>query len=70
MENQFVLTLEKVKNCIGFEPGSPEYISLSGMCDFWFVLEKEKGHTDEEAANVALNNLVRRLRQMGEVIGG
>lgn len=67
MENtKFTLTLEAVKNCIGFEKGSGLHTSLSGMCDCWFGIEKSKGATDEAAARVALDNLGNHMLKMSE----
>lgn len=65
----FVLSLEKVKDCIGFQPGSGLHTSLSGMCDCWFGIEKSKGSTDEDAAKVVLDNLGKVILEMGDRSG-
>ncbi len=63
-KEKFTLTLEAVKNCIGFDPNSGLYQTLTGMCDSWYAIEKKNGASDEAAAIVALNNLSATLLKM------
>lgn len=36
------------------------------MCDCWFGLEKQKGVTDEDAAQVVLDNLGKKILEMSD----
>lgn len=60
------LTIKKVKDCIGFEPGSSLYNTLSQMCDIWYKLALQSGLTEEQAANDALKKLGDRLLSLSK----
>lgn len=62
----FVLTLEKVKDFIGFEPGTPIYITLNNACEAWYEHKKRQGGTDEESARYAFDRLGETLLSWGK----
>lgn len=64
MKKSTSITLDDVKACIGFPKGSLMYSSLAGMCECWFGIENKKGATDEDAANVALDKLGKKMLEM------
>lgn len=69
MENEtYVLTLQKVKDCIGFQPGEAIRTTLCNMVDLWYEQAKANGAADEAAAGIALEKLGNKLLEMGEGI--
>ena len=63
---KFTLTIEKVKECIAFPPGSPLHTTLCALCDCWFEIEKSKGATDEEAARAAFDGLKEKAFEIAD----
>lgn len=67
MENEkFVLTLEAVKDCIGFPPELPISKTLNNACDLWYEHQKKQGASDEEAARYALDRLEETMLKTSE----
>ena len=54
-------TLEDAINCIAFPKDHYIYISLSGLCNVWFAMEKANGLTDNDAAKICLNKLTEKM---------
>ena len=63
-QSKSVITLQAVKNCIGFQINSNLYIALAGMCDYWFAIEKQKGLSDSDSAVVAFDKLAKKITSM------
>jgi hypothetical protein len=55
------LTLQSIKDCIAFDKTDLLYTSLSGMCDCWYGIEKQKGLDEKQALSVVLNNLSKEM---------
>jgi hypothetical protein len=60
------LTLEGVINCIGFEKESLIYCKIKNLCEMWFLLEKQLGKSDEDAALGTLDMLTKLMIDLGK----
>ena len=59
--DKFVLTLDIVKGCIGFDPNSGLYKSLIQLVDIWYLIAKKDGKSEDDSIWYAFDKLSEKM---------